>query len=179
MKINKDNLIILTVTIATAVLFYNMLLKLQIKQLKAVRTQYVSQNNLVKVRKIKKEEINRSRNTAKDWEVKVKGIEKKFLERKKITSFFKQLDYLAKKSRVKINSVDPLEKKGFKKAGVEEICIMINAEGRYQSIISFVNQLFNDEKLLKISDVDITTLDDKNKTMLEMSMTITLFIVEN
>ena len=56
---------------------------------------------------------------------------------------------------------------------------MINAEGRYQSIISFVNQLFNDEKLLKISDVDIMTLDDKNKTMLEMSMIVTLFIVEN
>ena len=56
---------------------------------------------------------------------------------------------------------------------------MINAEGRYQSIISFANQLFNGEKLLKISDVNITTLDDENKTMLEASMIVTLFIAEN
>jgi len=179
MKINKDNLIVLAVTMATAVLFYNVLLKPQIKQLKAVQTQYVSQNNLVKVRKIKKEKINESHNTAKDWEEKVKDIGNKFLKKKEMTSFFKQLNYLAGESRVKINSIDPLEKKGLKKDDIEEICIVINAEGRYQSIISFANQLFNGEKLLKISDVNITTLDDENKTMLEASMIVTLFIAEN
>ncbi|MFH1836867.1 MAG: type 4a pilus biogenesis protein PilO [Candidatus Omnitrophota bacterium] len=176
-KFDKDNIIVFMVVLTAAFLFYNILLRPQVKQLEAVRTQYVSQKSLVKVRSVKKDEIMATRENTEKWKEKLKEIDRQFLKKTEMTVFLKNINQAAAEAGIKIGSVDPLEKRRVESSGVEETSIEVNAVGEYGTILEFIDSLFNGEKLLKVSNVDMIVMKEgTGKNMLEVSMTITLFV---
>lgn len=176
-KIDKDNIIVAAISLLTAFLLFNILLKPQVRQLRAIRAQYVSQEGLVKVRSVQREEILSSRENAEKWEKRAEEIEKQFLKRTEMTSFIKGLNKIADETGAKIESVDPLENRKFEQSGVEETSIVVNVLGEYGRILSFIDKLYNNEKLVKISHVDMAVPDSETDgSTLTASMTITIFV---
>ncbi|MDP8258567.1 MAG: type 4a pilus biogenesis protein PilO [Candidatus Aadella gelida] len=179
MNINKqDKLVFAAVALASAVILFNFLMKPHLEQFKAVKIQFFSQEDLVKVRDFKKNEISEIRDSAENWEKKAASIKKKFLKKDETTAFFKRLDEWARKSGLKIYSVDSLEKTKDKnkEAEIEEMLVEVSASGTYPAIVNFSKKIFENEKFIKIDDIQINTSDDETSGILEVSMMLTLYI---
>ncbi|MBU1084053.1 MAG: type 4a pilus biogenesis protein PilO [Candidatus Omnitrophota bacterium] len=178
MKIKEsDNLIILAVVITASAIFYNMMLAPQINGLKAVRTQYVSQKELVKVRYTKKSELDKLRKNTLKWKEKADDAEGRFLKKEDLTEFFKNLDQVGRDTGVKVNSIDPLENRVKEKDGiVDEMQVLVEITGRYTAIKDFVKTLFNGKKLLTVRTMEISSVDQADGNILESSIVLTLFL---
>lgn len=176
-KVNREKLIGIGLLVITAALLYNLFMSPQGKQLKAVRSQYISGKELLKAREAKREKLEGLRNANQEWRNKLAATENRFLDRDEIHSFLKGLTPLAEETGNKLKTVDPLERDLPPELSIEKMLVRVTIVGRYASITDFLNILATNEKLLGISDVKIKRERGESQD-LEASFVLTLFIIE-
>lgn len=176
-KISNEKIVGIALLIIAAALCYNLFMLPQRKQLRAVRSHYISSKGLLKDRQVKREKIEVLKNTNREWKNKLVATENKFLQRGEIHSFLKNLAQLAEKTRNELKTVDPLERDLPPELGVERMLVKVTIIGRYASLTNFLTTLTTNEKLLGISDVEINR-ESRESRDLEASFVLTLFIIK-
>jgi len=178
MKIEKQKVIAITSLIIITLLFYNLFVMPQSKQLKAIRLQYISEKELLSIRETKKKELEALKNVDQDFKAKLYAIENRFLNEDKINSFLKTLNLLAINTENKLKTIDPIEREALFGAGIEEVFVKVAIVGRYPSIINFLKMLTTHEKLLRITDLKIKKERDEDQD-LGASFVLTLFTIKS
>ena len=176
-EIGKEKFISIVILVITAVLLYSLFMTPQGRQIKAVRSQYISGKELLMARKAKGEELETLRNRNREWKYELDTIQNRFLNKGEINSFLKSLTRLAEETRNKLKTIEPLARKSPPELGIEKMFVKVTVVGRYASIINFLNKLATNEKLLSVSDVRIQKEKGEGRD-LKISFVLTLFVIE-
>jgi Tfp pilus assembly protein PilO len=92
---------------------------------------------------------------------KMTGYGNRLSREKEIPMLLESLSRLARKSRVRILSITPFQKrlkeqeKGEKESVYQEVPIAVSAQSAYHDLGTFINKLENDERFMKITDMEI------------------------
>ena len=177
MKIDKEKLMTIAILVIMAALLYSVFVSPQGRQLKAIRSQYISGKELLKAREAKREELETLRERNQAWKDKLVTVKNRFLNEDEINSFLKNLTRLAEGTKNKLKTVDPLERDLPPELGIERMFVKITITGRYNSITDFLNMLTTNEKLLSITGVKIEREKGESQD-LKATFVLTLFIIE-
>jgi len=153
MKLKRDHIILISVLVLVTAVLFNIFIAPQGKRLKAARLRIESAANLLEAREHEKNRLNGLKEENDLLKDRLQNVENAFIEKDKVHQYLQDLVVLAEKTGNKLRSVDPLETKKPVEKGVKRIFVKLDLSGSYISIVEFMGQLLNGEKVLDISDI--------------------------
>ncbi|MCK5450605.1 MAG: type 4a pilus biogenesis protein PilO [Candidatus Omnitrophica bacterium] len=170
----ENLLVLLLVAMVTSIVFFMLFISPQIKQLKAMRRQCVSQKSLVKKRDVMMRGMDESRESAGAWKKKANRMERKFLKKEELPIFFKDLNKITADTDVVLKTVDPSEKKEDLGQGVSIMTIEVDVEGKYVNIVRFIAELLGGSGLINIDELVMDVMVDGK---IDASFVLKIFVL--
>ena len=173
----KEKILNIAILVFIAVVFYNVFMAPQGKELKALNSQYVSGKELLKVRHNKEDELEESRRNNQKLRNELSSLEDKLLKRDKVNLFLQRLSKAAAETNNKLLAIEPRKKEEPIGEIVRRKFVKLSMIGGYSAVANFLGRLETGKQILNVSDITIEATRD-NKAF-KTSFILTLYIIED
>jgi len=173
MRINKIEILGITLLVLFMVFGYSLFVSPHVKALQSIYSQYFSQKALVQQREEKKKILNELEKKNQSLEQDLGILSGKFLEKDEITTFLESLYQLAIDTGNSLDTLRPTDKKDQTTEHIEKNSVQLSLKGKFVTLLEFFNRIQNHQKLITIDDFSIAKTEDRS--MLRSSLTITFY----
>ena len=105
-KIGKEKFISIAILVIIVALLYSLFMTPQGRQIKAIRSQYISGKELLMARKAKGDELETLRSRNREWKYELDAVQNRFLNENEINSFLKDLTRLAEETGNNLKTIE-------------------------------------------------------------------------
>ena len=175
-KVEREKLIRAGFVILLAFLLIHLFIYPHWENLMAVRSSYRAGSKLLETRKIEMEKLQVLMDIREEWKDKLADFESRIIKEEDVNTFLQTLTQLAENTRNRLLLINPMERRGPGKTGLQKMNVELTLVGKFPTILDFVQKLEADGKMLDIADIKIVRQENESQD-LKASFLISLFIL--